>query len=157
MLLVFSADYLSIYDDETIMTDLELLEAIAVDKPCDAKSLKCVASGDHRAQTESIGFPVFLACVSTDVVLPGPVHLFTATLREPKMTGSKKPTSISDVTRFSLVSDNGSRSKCMISIFGTLQSSFPPSFTIRTIAFRVCTQDSALLASRTSFAFSPDC
>jgi hypothetical protein len=31
MLLVFSADYLSIYDDETIMTDLELLEAIAVD------------------------------------------------------------------------------------------------------------------------------
>lgn len=63
MLLVFSADYLSIYDDETIMTDLELLEAIAVDKPCDAKSLKCVASGDHRAQTESIGFPVFLACV----------------------------------------------------------------------------------------------
>jgi hypothetical protein len=48
MLLVFSAEYLSIYDDETIMTDLELLEAITVDKPCDSKSLKCVASGDHR-------------------------------------------------------------------------------------------------------------
>ena len=70
MLLVFSADYLSIYDDETIMTDLELLEAIAVDKPCDAKSLKCVASGDHRAQTESIECPVLLACVTTNVVLP---------------------------------------------------------------------------------------
>jgi hypothetical protein len=60
--------------------------------------------------TESIGFPVLLACITTEVVLPVPVQLCAATLGGPNMAGSKKSTSISDVTRFSLVSDNDLRS-----------------------------------------------